>query len=424
MTAALALLLAVTAMAQTPMSSEQLRRKQAEIQQEIDELKNTLNSSRKNTKAGLAELEMVKRKLRLREEAIENTSQQINLIEGNITSSKSEIDSLKAGLDSLKKQYAQSIVHTYQSRNNYDFLSFIFSAATFNEALRRIEYLRAYRTYHEQQAIAIRNKQQLLLQKIHGLQATRNEKDEALQKQEKQKTELEDEKKEKNSVVNELKAHEKEIVKELADRQKANRELGLAITKAIEREITLANKAIAESEKKAAVVAAHKAVKVSAKNSDIRKKPVKTSALEATPEGLRVSGSFARNKGHLPWPVEKGIIKSHFGLHKVEGVRGIIENNPGLTIGTEPGAVVESVFEGLVTSVFAIEDNWNVMVQHGKYFTVYSNLATVYVGKGQKIMAGEHLGKAANDTQGAGEITFIVMLERKNLDPEKWIRKL
>src|SRR5690348_4343164 len=138
LTCSLALVLAVTLFAQQqPGSSEELKRKQAEIQREIDDLRNTLKDTKKNTKAGLLQLAMVQKKLRLREQAIGNISEQINMIEGTIGKSRNEIDRLKIELDTLKGQYARSIVYAYKNRSNYDFLNFIFSAASFNDALRR-----------------------------------------------------------------------------------------------------------------------------------------------------------------------------------------------------------------------------------------------------------------------------------------------
>src|ERR1700754_1443649 len=138
-------------------SSDELKRKQAEIQREIDNLRNTLKDTKKNTKAGLLQLTMVQKKLRLREQAIGNINQQINYIEGTIGKSKNEIERLKGELDTLKDQYAKSIVYAYKNRSNYDFLNFIFSASSFNDALRRVQYLRAYRLYREEQAGTIKN---------------------------------------------------------------------------------------------------------------------------------------------------------------------------------------------------------------------------------------------------------------------------
>lgn len=465
LTCFLTVTVSVTLLAQQQpgVSSDELRKKQADIQREIDELRNTLKDTKKNTKAGLLQLSMVQKKLRLREQAIGNINQQINYIEGTIGKSKNEIERLKVELDTLKEQYAKNIVYAYKNRSNYDFLNFIFSASSFNDALHRVQYLRAYRLYREEQASTIKNTQVLLHDKIAGLESSRKEKDVVLQKQEKQKAELEDEKKEKNDILSKLKAREKEISKELTAKQRADQKLKSAIGAAIAREIKIAReKALAEAKAKEAADAAENARKNAAAEAarkareakekedlaakkaaepkstpttpatvarvepkaEPKKEPVKKteSVLEATPEGSRISGSFENNKGRLPWPVEKGNVKIHFGTYSIEGTK-LRGNNPGITLATEPGAVVKAVFEGEVSRIFDIDGNWSVLVRHGKYFTVYSNLSAVSVAKDQKVTSGQMLGRAAVNDDGNGEIEFLLMQENRNLDPESWIRR-
>jgi murein hydrolase activator len=462
LTCFLTVTVSVTLLAQQQpgVSSDELKRKQADIQREIDELRNTLKDTKKNTKAGLLQLTMVQKKLRLREQAIGNINQQIGYIEGTIGKSKNEIERLKVELDTLKAQYAKNIVYAYKNRSNYDFLNFIFSASSFNDALRRVQYLRAYRLYREEQASTIKNTQTLLHDKIAGLESSRKEKDVVLQKQEKQKEELEDEKKEKNDILSKLKAREKEISKELTAKQRADQKLKSAIGAAINREIKIArDKAIAEAKAKEEAEAAENARKNAAneaarkakekedlaarkaaepKNTpattapiakaepkvEPKKEPVKKteSYLESTPEGSRISGSFESNRGRLPWPVEKGNVKIHFGTYSIEGTK-LRGNNPGITLATEPGAVVKAVFEGDVSRIFDIDGNWSVLVRHGKYFTVYSNLSSVSVAKDQKVTSGQMLGRAAANDDGNGEIEFLLMQENRNLDPESWIRR-
>jgi septal ring factor EnvC (AmiA/AmiB activator) len=449
----LAMMVSVSLFAQQqPGSSEELKRKQAEIQREIDELRSSLKHSKRNTKAGLLQLAMVQKKLRLREQAIGNISQQINIIEGTIGKSRNEIDRLKNELDTLKEQYAKSIVYAYKNRSNYDFLNFIFSAANFNDALRRVQYLRAYRLYREEQAATIKNTQNLLQDKIAGLETSRKEKDAVLQKQEKQKVELESEKKEKNEILSKLKEREKEISKELTSKQKADQKLKVAIKATIDREIKIAReKALAEARAREAAEAkvreakakeAAEAAAAARKNAAEpatspatspatapviaaapKKEPVKKgSVFESTPEGSRISGSFESNRGRLPWPVEKGDVKIHFGTYSIERTK-LRGNNPGITLATEPGAVVKAVFEGEVSRIFDIDGNWSVIIRHGKYFTVYSNLSSVSVSKDQKVSSGQMLGRAAVNDDGNGEIEFLLMQENRNLDPESWIRR-
>jgi len=426
LTCFVSLLLTCTLFAQQ--GSDELKKKQSEIQREIDDLKQTLNATKKNKKAGLGQLAMIQKKLRLREQAIGNINEQINVIQGTISQSRNEVIRLKNELDTLKVQYEKSVVYAYKNRSNYDFLNFIFSASNFNDALKRVQYLKSYRVYREGQAENIKNTQTLLHSKITNLESTRKQKDEVLQKQEQEKLVLVSERKEKDEFVSKLKAREKELSSELSAKQKADVKLKSAIKVAINREIKIArDKAMAEEKKKAADLAANRpAATTASPNTAAAKKEeaaVKSkSVFDATPEGVIMSNDFEKNRGKLPWPVEKGNIKIHYGMYEIPNTK-IRGNNPGLTLETEDGGVVKSIFEGEVSRIFDIEGNWSVLLRHGKYFTVYSNLSSVSVAKDQKIKAGQMLGRAGANADGNGEIEFLLMQENRNLDPEAWIKR-
>src|SRR5688500_2698239 len=169
----------------TAQNRSELEKQRSEIQREIEEVKRSLSQTKKNRKESLGQLALLQKKLRLREAAINNINQQINVIQGNISQSRNEITRLKKELDTLKVQYEKSVVYAYNNRNNYDFLNFIFSAASFNDALKRVEYLKSYRAYREQQSSNIINTQSLLQKKIGTLELTRKEQSEVLTKQQK-----------------------------------------------------------------------------------------------------------------------------------------------------------------------------------------------------------------------------------------------
>lgn len=406
-------------------SSEELRRQQAEIQKEINELKETLKATQKNKKASLGELAMVQKKLRLREQAIDNISDQINLIQGTINQSRSEINKLRMELDTLKVQYEKSVVYAYKNRSNYDFLNFIFSAASFNDAVKRVEYLKTYRNYRQQQAENIRNTQTSLHQKIASLEETKKVKDEVLHKQEKEKMVLVDERKEKDEVVSKLKAREKEITKELTAKAKNDRLLRNSISVAVKREMDKARAAAAAADAaaKKAEAATPKAPVTTNATNPVAVKPTRAkSVLEATPEGAIISADFEKNKGKLPWPVENANVKIHFGLYSIEG-QNVKGNNPGLTIETNEGGQVKAVFDGEVVYIFDVDGTTTVMVRHGKYFTTYGNLANVAVSKGQKVTVGQRIGKVTNNNDGNGELEFLIMQENHEVNPEAWLRR-
>jgi septal ring factor EnvC (AmiA/AmiB activator) len=452
----LVFLCAFGASAQT--SSDDLKKKQAEIQREIDDLRNTLNDTKKNKKASLGQLSLIKKKLRLREQAIGNINDQINAIQSTISQNYNEIGRLNKELDTLKELYKKSVVYAYKNRSNYEFLNFIFSANSFSDALRRIEYLKSYRQYREQQASTIQNTKALLNEKNEGLKASRKQKDEVLKEAEKEKKVLVVERKEKDEFLGKIKAREREISKEIEMKARADKKLRVAIRAAIDKEIkaaaTAAREKAAREEKlraerqkeldrerekeKARLAAAAKQEQAAGGTTqpatepvvtrttpapEPKKQPARTeSVFESTPEGMALSGGFEKQKGKLPWPIDKGTVKLHYGTYTIEGtpIRG---NNPGITLETNTGASVKAVYEGEVTTVFDIEGNWAVMIQHGKYFSVYSNLGSTSVSKGQKISMGQVIGKAGSNDDGNGEVEFIITLEKTNQNPESWLRR-
>lgn len=358
----------------------------------------------------------------MREAAISNINQQINFIQGTISQSRNEISRLKKELDTLKIQYEKSVVYAYKNRSNYDFLNFIFSAANFNDALKRVEYLKSYRLYREQQAGNIKNTQALLQNKIGTLELNRREQNEVLTRQQKEKLVLVEEKKEKDMVLTKLKSRENELSKELSAKQKADNKLRASIKTAINREIKLARqKALEEENRKKAENPNPVVVKPStgAKKEEAAKKG---SVFDDVPGGEIISDNFEKNRGKLPWPIDKGNIKIHYGTYSIPGTK-LRGNNPGLTLETEQGSAVKTIFDGDVVSVFDVEGESNVLVRHGKYFTTYGKLSTASVSKGQKVKAGQTVGRASSNEDGNGEIEFLLMQENRNLDPEIWIKR-
>ena len=420
--------------AQTQNRSE-LEKQRAEIQEEIAEVKRSLDQTKKNRKASLGQLALLQKKLRLRQAAISNINRQIDFIQEDISRSRNEIGKLKKDLDTLKVQYEKSVVYAYKNRSNYDFLNFIFSASSFNDALKRVEYLKSYRSYREQQTSNILSTQALLQRKIGSLEQSRKEKDEVLEKQQKERQVLVEEKKEKDVIVSRLRSREKELSRELSSKQKADNKLRASIKAAIDREIRLARQKALAEEKRLKAEAAAKAASAPAgvaKAETRAAEPAKTdvaavkktsaSVFDATPGGEIISDNFEKNKGKLPWPVERGNIKIPFGTYAIAGTK-LKGTNPGLTLETEQGSQVKAIFDGEVVSVFDVEGESNVLIRHGKYFTTYGNLASSSVSKGQKVKSGDIVGRAGSNNDGNGEIEFLLLLENRNLDPASWIRR-
>jgi len=422
---------ATTCLAQSPAQNRSdLEKERASIQKEIEDVKNSLDVTHKNKKQTLGQLALLQKRLRLRQAAIANINLQLNFIQADMNNSWQEIIKLKKELDTLRKQYAESVVYAYENRTNYDYLNFIFAAGNFNDAVKRVEYLKSYRTYREQRAENILKTQVLLQNKIDGLKVKRVEKDEALVKQSKEKQVLEVEKKEKDQVVEQLQGQEKELKKQMNLKQRQDMKLGSAIAAAIRR---AREEAVREAKKKAAADAAsNPAGSVTAK-PDVAKNPsaagtmpsnVKPSIKTAAPTffdtrtDIALSNNFELNRGRLPWPVKSGTIALSFGRH--EYMKNIWHDNLGITIECAAGSSVTAVADGTVSIIFNVGDVTGVMVRHGKYFTTYSNLSAASVVKNQAVKAGQQLGLVAD----IGQLEFVLSDDKDHLfDPEKWLRK-
>jgi septal ring factor EnvC (AmiA/AmiB activator) len=302
-------------------------------------------------------------------------------------------------------------------------MNFIFTATSFNDAVKRATYLKSYRKYRDEQVLNINKTQLELAEKIKLLQANKTVKSRVLDEQKEQKVILEEEQKEKNQFVSKLKAREKEIEKEVAAKKRVERSLQNSIAAIIKREIEAAKRKAEEEARKLAssAVAVKPTEKTPAASTSIAAPVRKANILENTPEVTKVSVGFENNRGNLPWPVDKGTITSSFGRQRIEGTQ-IDEDNSGITIQTLPDAPVKAVFEGVVTTVYDVAGSQTVTIKHGKYFTTYFNLSTVTVAKGAKVSMGQVIGKAAENFDGDGEILFMLNEEMRFVNPESWLK--
>ena len=390
-------------------TSDELKKKQQEVRKEVNNIKKELGDTRKIKLSGLSRLQFIQKKLRLLEQSVNNLNSQISITRNRIIKFREDKYRLENELEILKAQYRKSIIYAYKGMKNCDFLNFVFSASSFNDAYKRIEYLRSYRVYRKEQAENIRNTKLLLQQKINRLQVEKEEQHNFLLEKQKVLKEYENEKKTKGELISELKIKEKRLSGELAAKAKADRELQAGIQAAVLREMNKIKieKPVAEKNK-------------TGNEAGTGNKK----SFELTPAAKTLSDNFEQNKGMLPWPVDKGVIKLHFGTYKIPALK-VEGNNPGITLETVPGAYVKAVFDGKIITVFDVEGNTAVVVGHGKYFSTYSNLSSVTVKTGEAIKTGQILGKAVHNAGGNGEIEFVIMdaLNKQNLDPEIWLLK-
>lgn len=419
------LLVAFAATAQQQLSKDELEKQRDQLRKEIQATEKALVETQKTTKVNVGQLSLINRKLNLQDNVIHNISGEISKLSDNIYLSQLEINKIKRVLDTLKVEYAKSMVYAYKNRSNYDFLNFIFSANNFNDAIKRIAYLKSYRSYREMQAENILKTQSMLEDKIKNLSGMKDDKKDVLNEKDKELDKLQKQKEEKANIVSQLKGRQKELLAQVRDKRKQDVKLKNAITAMIRREIERARAEAARKEKER--LAAAKNNKTETK--DEKGATAATSKSASIPSGSvlvsseadkALNASFEKNKGSLPWPSD-GYVITHFGPNQYPG--GIDYNNPGVSIGVKAGAPVKSVFDGEVTLVNYMDDKQVVFIKHGKYFTVYSNLASASVQRGDKVKTGQVIGKAGLNDDGNGEVDFILMDENNNVNPESWLKR-
>ncbi len=417
-----------------PQDKTQLEKERQEIQRELQEMQGMYNKLKGQTKQSVGQLNILVRQINLQEQYINNINRELRNIDDDIYLSELEIYRLNKQLDTLKAQYAKSIVYSYKNRSNYDYVNFIFSASSFNDAIKRVAYLKSYRSYREKQVATIQETQQLIAQRKKQQLARKDQKNVALQSQTKQVQQLAVQRKEKDAVVKELKSKEKDLQKQIADKRNRDAKLKNAIFAIIERERL---KAIEEEKKRLAAIKdaerKNPVVDPKVKPADPKpgtiadNKPKPAPAAERTYVPLNanekaLAASFKQNFGMLPWPVDNGVVCSNFGTNKIEGTL-LTEDNPGITICTSAGAAVKSIFDGEVLSVFNTGDGMAIMVKHGNYYTIYSNLSSTSIAKGATVKARQVIGKAGSDDNGGGKIDLLLMLDKKNINPRPWLSR-
>ncbi len=430
----LAILISVIAVNAQPVQDKaQMEKERQELQEEIKAIERDYIRVHGQAKSSLGELNVLNKKINLQERFINSISKELRFIDDDLYRSNIEIYRLQNQLDTLKLQYAKSVVYAYKNRSNYDYLNFIFSSTSFNDAMKRISYLKQYRKYREQQAETIKETQELILQRRKQQLSKKETKNVALKNQTSQVSELAKQKNEKAAVVSKLKGQEKDLLAQLNAKKKRDKDIKNAIAAVIKR-IAKEND-IARKKAEAAEAEANKrnnttitpAVVDKPGTTVIKPTTVKTNSnsIELNSGDIKLSGEFQTNKGKLPWPVDNGYVSIHFGKYKVEELKGIVGESSGITIITEnSGQTVKSVFDGEVVAVHDLGDSKAIFIKHGKYLTSYGNLSSVSVSKGSRVSTGQQLGKTATSDNGTGgQIDFMLLIEAREQNPEQWLRR-
>jgi len=378
-------------------SSKSLKKEQQNLAKKIKFTKKLLGDTKSNTSTTIKELGIINRQINYRQELINNVNEQITSLNKLIMEYHSVIQSLENDIEKLKDQYRQMIKYAYKKRNEYNELMFIFSADNFNEAFKRIKYLKKIEEFRKTQIDLILKAEERLKEKITKLEVRKEEKTSLISLQDNEKVNFEKDKRLRNQTLQSLKKEESKLLGQLTNQNKKKSELARAIKKAIEMELA---------------------------------KETKTpKGYKPTKEMILTGKSFYGNKGKLPWPVEKGEITEKFGKNPHPVHANVFTYNNGVDISTIKGANVRAIYEGVVSSVLVIPGAGKVIIlAHGSYRTVYTNLKESYVKKGDKVTTKQLIGSLLPETNGKTseahfEIRQITKDGIKNLNPAYWLGK-
>ncbi len=433
-------------------SREDLQKKEQDIRKELAELNNMLIQTQKTKKLSLNQLAIIKKKINQREDLVNTINKQVRQLDETIFNNERDIYRLGKELDTLRIKYAKSIVFAYKNRSSYEYLNFLFSAGDFNDAIKRITYLKSYRQNREMQANTIVKSEELLKEKIGSLSVNKKEMSKTLVKQSEQLKDLQEDKKEQDQVVAQLKSKEREIGNQIKEKERQRQKMQSAMLAIIRRETEEANrkakaareKALADEKKRLAQQPKTEAVAGSVENKPKETAPNSRPSLknetvtgvagtqgggersytplESTPEGRETSIKFENNRGRLPWPADAGIITIHFGTETIPGTK-LVRKSDGIEIALPQGSSIKSVADGTISYAGDIGGEQVVFIKHGKYFTSYSHLSSINVSVGQEVKAGSVLGKSGNGVDGEGAVLFMVNNEKGTpLNPESWLK--
>lgn len=382
-------------------TKKELENKKKQLQKEIEYTNELLAETKKNKKLSLNQLVTLNKKISAREELIATINTEIIVLNRQIKANNESINGLRKDLAKLKAEYAKMVYYAYKNRDSYNRLMFVFASDDFEQAFMRLKYLQQYSDYRHKQAEMIVSTEKNLNDRVHDLQVKKSDKGLLLGSQETEKKHLTVEKTEKEQVFSELQEQESKLKRDLEKKKRDAEKLQQAIQRVIEKEL---EKAQAEAAK--------------------ANKP-KPQRLILTPESQQLSNSFANNKGKLPWPVVKGVISERFGVHPHPLMKDVDINNNGVDIATNNGALVRAVFEGEVKAVVSMPGAGQfVLIRHGEFLTIYSNLKDIYVKVGDKVKTKENLGTILFDDEDSKTVMhFEVWKGQVKMNPEDWLYK-
>ena len=380
-----------------------LEKQKKELQKEIKYVNALLKENKKASSYSVAQVRNLDKKISIRQGLIDNISNEISFINSNIKEKQIQIDSSEKELKDLKEDYARMVTQTYKSKSAYSRVMFFLSSENFNQAIKRLEYMDQYTKYRKNQGEKIEEQSIKLEKSISKLKKEKESKMALLSLKNKEKNNLQSEKGEKEAILGKLQNKNKKLVADARSKQRKSNKLQSEIQKIIVEEIRLAKaKAIKENKKSGG------------------------KSYELTAEAKALAKSFKTNKNKLPWPVERGVVVSKYGKHPHPTMNNIIIVNHGVDIATEKGSEARAIFGGTVTSIILSNGGAKtVLIQHGNYYTVYSNLSKIHVKKGEKVKLKQKVGVVyTNSRTGATVLKFQLWFDKNDQNPASWIYKM
>jgi septal ring factor EnvC (AmiA/AmiB activator) len=374
-------------------SKNELQERKEKTEKEIEYTNKLLEQTRLNRRNTIQRVRILEKRIQLRNQIILDINEETKMIEREIEDKQDLIHGMQKDLETLREQYAQAIVNAYWNQQRRNWMMFVLSSESFNQAYRRMKYLQQFSKHRRQQAEMIRMMQDNIRGEVMALEKIRLDKERLMADKIKENQELENEKGRKNQMVSNLSRRERELRNE------------------IERKRNIAD----ELEKEIAKIIAEEAKKSRSRNMYD----------QLTPQEKLISDNFQGNKGKLPWPVERGVITGEYGVHPHPVLKQVTIDNDGIDISTVKGAEARAMFDGEVTKIVSILGaNYTVIIRHGNFLSVYQNIVNLRVKQGDKVTTQQVLGIVYTDEQTNSTVLHVqIWKETKSQDPGEWISR-
>ncbi len=388
-------------------TKESLQKEINSLQKEIESANKLLKETSKNKQVTLNQVSLMDQKIKNRQKLINAYNEQIKVLDRNIKQGENNINKLSGELKKLRGEYSKMVLFAYRNKNHYDQLEFLFASEDFNQATRRMRYIQQFAEARTTKIEQISENQRWVREEVEANRKAREEQAALLAEEKAQQGLLVKEKEELNAQVKQLKKQEGNIQQSIKEKQAQAKKFQKQIDDIIAEEIRKANE---------------RAAKEAASKGKTSGKPDK---MALTPTEKALSTSFSANKGKLPWPVERGAVSSSFGKHASAVSDKVTITNNGIDIVTNENAKARCVFEGVVVSVVKPSaSNIGIIIRHGDFFTVYSQLDEAYVNRGDKVKTKQDIGKIHTDrAEGKTELHFELRQGTDCLNPSQWLAK-